>query len=263
MTDDAPFDLPEDLSGPAAVRHLAPLLTSEAAHLRLNAAAVQRVDAIGAVVLRAAVERIAQRGGGYAVWITRPSHAGAQAHLQALLGPLPAAVDWLGPSVDVVAHPPVLLGATRVFDHVHAKEVVAELVIAEESHAPRGRVIPGIVLTTAYVSMAHNAIKHGAQSDVDAICAAAVMPDGSYQVAAFNLSPPLAERDDVGPQLLDYLGSPNGRTGDLAGLTVGLGYETSVSVLCGTTALEHDGDVWVTREHPHIDGFLVALDIQL
>jgi hypothetical protein len=144
----------------------------------LDARAVKRADAFAAVVLRAAIERQLDRNASNSVTLRAPSDADAWDWLADLLSSPPSRC-----TVTDQPRPPrrqsnVVIPAQRLRD-----EGDRELLLYAARYAlpasPRVGVRPTRLLVEGLGEMAHNALTHGEDSDVDVIVAVALEPQSN------------------------------------------------------------------------------------
>jgi len=256
------FVLPEQLTETSGVVGVEDLLQMPNGDVQIDASRLRRIDALGAVVVRAAIERFVCARAGNRIWISRPADPRIGALFCHILGELPGEVDMIGCEPERRRHDDVLLEARRLRDDTHRKEASGALDGAQARHTARGQVKPGRLLLEAFNELAINAIKHGMHSDVDAVGAACITRGGDLQVAIFNcderaleLSPSEQLRTDVVRSRL--------KGGGYYGAVRSASYPSTLQIMSRGALLRWRERVQVGRVPGSLPGYLAALEVHL
>jgi hypothetical protein len=255
--------LPRELLGVSGVRAVEGLLEQSNGDIQIDATGLRRIDALSAVVLRAAIERFVARRKSNRVWINRPEAEPACTLFCHLIGDLPDAADLHGVAPKRPRHVDVLLSARRLHDDQARSEASDSLRDAEHSYTRRGQVRPGRLLLEAFNEMVINGLTHGQHSDVDVISAACVTPLGNLQVAVFDGSSSFVDDSDIHVTLRGHAERSEANQGGYCGVVRSAKYPSSLLLMAGAATLSWNQQIRVTNTNARLPGYLAALDVEL
>jgi hypothetical protein len=255
--------LPADLTGLQGVNHLERLLDMGDGDQRIDARALRWVDAAGAVLLRAALERFANRRAANRAWIERPEDPRTCRCFEEILGELPEAVHLYGTEPAPGRHRDVLLAAERLRDEVHAREPATTLLAAQERATGRGKVLPGAVLVEGFEELVINAIVYGRRSDVDAVAAACVTRCGDLQVAVFDTGDPDPVPESPVAWLHEHARRSEAKPGGFFGVVRSAQYPSTLTIISRGAMLRWHKERKVSQVSGGLPGYLAILEVHL
>jgi hypothetical protein len=257
------YVLPRELLGVDGVRTVEGLLEQNDGDIQIDATGLRRIDALSAVVLRAAIERFTARCASNRAWVNRPVAEPVCTFFCHIIGDLPHAADLHGHAPERPLHADVLLAARRLRDDRERFEGSACLENAERRHTRRGQVLPGRLLLEGFNEMVINGLTHGQGSDVDVISAACVTPVGDLQVAVFDGSLTFVEDSQVHTTLREHAERSEAKQGGYCGVVRSAKYPSSLRVMAGAGLLSWSQRIHVTNTSARLPGYLAALDVHL
>ena len=258
------FPLPPVLLDPKAVAKVDRLLEIPDGGLEIHADRVRRIDAFGAVVIHAALERFVQRHPDNVAVIYPPLDASAWSWFSSLISDLPNRCSIAGD----VPHPPavreVLLPCRRVRDQEDHLVTKHDLKNAVRTHARLRRVRLRRLLIEAMSELIHNGLTHGSDSDVDVVCGACLEPQSNQlQVVVFDGGQQCSSAPDTALALREAYEKSTNSAGGMRGLLFRDGTPARLRLAAGTArfSLQHRESTWLVDSH--LSGFLASLEIPL
>jgi len=255
------FVLRPVLLGPQALTHLESLLDAPDGVVVLDARAVTRVDAFAAVVLRAAIERQLDRDATNSITIRAPSDARAWDWLADLLSGPPSRCTVTDQPRPARRESNVLIPAQRLRD-----EGDRELLLYAARYAlsaARIQMGPTRLLREGLAEMIHNALTHGADSDVDALVAVALEPQSNnLQGVVLDLGRHICDDDDPVRALRAAVAESKRSLGGLSTLTL---RETpaTVRLAAGRGRGRWKDETRVREVETRFGGFAASLELHL
>jgi hypothetical protein len=259
-------DLGRVLRRRQACRTLGWLLTPATRQLTLVGASLTRVDACGALVVRAAVDVHLQTDSGHLVTVVEPHNNETWALLCDLLGrsALPSRCSWAGRHPLAARGSRVLVPVTSVVDEEQT-QLVVDIGLRHATSALGYGERAAHVLQEAAAVFLENSRVHAGRSPISPLVCASLEPQGNdLQVAVLDLGADRPAADDREHALRLAVRSSRETDGSLHSLVAARrgGLQVSVHLAWGTLrASVRSGGSWRYSEGGYLPGFMAGLEI--
>lgn len=259
-------DLGRVLRRRQACGSLGRLLTPATRQLTLVGASLTRVDACGAVVVRAAVDVHLQANRRHVVTVVEPANDETWALLCDLLGQsaLPSGCSWAGTRPLAARGSRVLVPVTAIVDEEQTQLVLDDGLRRATSALGYGDRAARALQEAAAVFL-HNSSMHSVRSPISPLVCASLEPQGNdLQVAVLDLGAHRPAAGDVEHALRVAVRSSREAGGSLHSLAAVRrgGLQVSVHLAWGTLrASVRSGGSWRYAEAGYLPGFMAGLEI--